>query len=150
VRRWWSLPFLVPSFAALLFASVAAYQGLVVMPGLRWAASPNAISPVVLRAATRGEEQTIELRRGEPLSVLSLDVNGAAAGSALHYEFAPEDGSQRYAGTAQAPPLGAPLLVVVPRSELSKAGEWTLTLRGSDGGEIARYPFAVQFINRGD
>ena len=107
-------------------------------PGL---SGSRALSPVVLRAAARGDEQTIDLRSGQPFSVLSLDVNAADPGAALRYEIEPEGGTPRVTGSAVAPAPGSPLLVVVPHAKLDLAGRWTLVLRKPEGAEIARYPF---------
>ena len=52
---WLSPASLVPSTAALAFGSLAAWQAFVLIPSLRWANAPQALSPVVLRAAARGE-----------------------------------------------------------------------------------------------
>src|SRR5215510_2336919 len=59
--RWWSWlspAALVPSFAAIVLACVVGYQSLVTIPGL---SRSQAVSPLVLRAAARGDEQTIDL-----------------------------------------------------------------------------------------
>ena len=84
---WLSPAALVPSTAALGFGCLAAWQAFVLIPSLRWASAPQALSPIALRAAARGEEQALSIRRNEPLSALSLDVNAAAAGEPLSYEL---------------------------------------------------------------
>jgi hypothetical protein len=79
VRRggWfsWLSPALAPSLAALALGCLAAWQAFVVIPPLRWAGAPQALSPVVLRASARGEEQALGIRRDRAVSLLSLDVN---------------------------------------------------------------------------
>ena len=105
---WLSFPVLAPSALALAFGCVAAWQAFVLIPGLRWAESPQALSPIVLRAAARGEEQALEIRRDQAVSMLSLDVNAAAPGDPLKYEVDGPGGGSRLIGTTQAPPVASP------------------------------------------
>ncbi|MEO8594393.1 MAG: zf-HC2 domain-containing protein [Candidatus Solibacter sp.] len=141
---WLSPSSWVPSAAAVACGTLAAWQGLVVIPSLRWADNPQALAPVVLRAAARGEEQAIEIRRGQPVSALSLDINAAAPGAALRFDLVAPGGSVRYQGGAQAPPAGSALIVVLPNSVIGESGSWSLLLHTQAGEEIARYPFSVQ------
>ena len=124
---------------------LAAWQAWVVIPPLRWAGTPQALSPIVLRAAARGEEQALDIRRGQAVSLLSLDVNGAGAGVPLTYEVMAPGGATRHRGAAQAPPAGTPLIVVLPNAAIREPGSWVLRLRNQQGEEMARYPFSVQF-----
>jgi hypothetical protein len=138
---WLTPSALVPLAASLMLASVVGYQSLVLIPSLR---SSRALTPVVLRAAARGEEQTLDLRSREPYFVFSLDVNAAEPDSPLIYEASPEKGPVRSNGPATAPPPGSPLIIVIPHSDFNQAGAWTLVLRTPHGAEIARYPFSVR------
>ena len=54
-------------------------------------------------------------------------------------------GATRHRGAAQAPPAGAPLIVVLPNAAIREPGSWVLRLRTQQGEEMARYPFSVQF-----
>ena len=146
-RGWfsWLFPAMLPSAAAVALGCLAAWQALVVIPSLRWAGAPQALSPVVLRAAARGEEQVIAIRRDQAVSLLSLDVNSADPGAALTYEVIAPGGAARHKGTAQAPPAGSPLIVVLPNAAIRVPGAWVLILRNPQGAELARYPFSVQF-----
>ncbi len=148
VRRggWFSwLPSpLAPSMAAVALGCLAAWQAFVVIPPLRWAAAPQALSPIVLRAAARGEEQAIVIRRDQAVSLLSLDVNSADSGAPLNYEVIAPGGAVRHKGAALAPPAGSPLIVVLPNAAIHQPGAWALLLRNAEGAEIARYPFSVQ------
>jgi len=142
--KWWGWltpAALIPTAAAAMLACVVGYQQFVTIPGL---SGSRALSPVVLRAAARGEEQTIHVRSGQPFSVFSLSVNEADPGAALRYEIAPDGSTPRVTGTAVAPAPGSPLLVVVPHAKLDLAGAWTLVLRKPEGAEIARYPFQLK------
>jgi hypothetical protein len=98
----------------------------------------------VLRAAARGEEQALTIRRDQALSLLSLDVNSADPGVALTYEVIAPGGATRHKGATQAPPAGSPLIVVLPNAAIREPGAWVLLLRNPQGTEIARYPFSVQ------
>jgi hypothetical protein len=140
---WLSFPVLAPSALALAFACVAAWQTFVLIPGLRWAQSPQALSPIVLRAAARGEEQALEVRRDQAVSMLSLDVNAAAPGAPLMYEVVSPGGGSRLNGTTQAPPVASPLVVLLPNSAIREGGSWVLILKTPQGAELARYPFSV-------
>jgi hypothetical protein len=140
---WLSFPVLAPSALALAFGCVAAWQSFVVIPGMRWSGSAQALSPIVLRAAARGEEQVIELRKDQPVSMLSLDINSASPGDALLYEVDGPGGRSRLSGTTQAPPMASPLIVMLPNAALREPGAWVLILRTPQGGELARYPFSV-------
>jgi hypothetical protein len=146
-RRWfdWLAPgALAPAAVAAGLAVVAAYQGWVVIPTLRTQTSSRALAPVVLRAAARGEEQTLEIRRDQPISLLSLDVNNADPGTPLTYDVIAPGGEARITSSAQAPPPGSPLIVVLSNTEFQQPGAWLLVLRTQKGAEVARYPFSVQ------
>jgi anti-sigma factor RsiW len=84
---WLSPSSLVPSSAAVAMGCLAAWQGLVVIPSLRWANVPQALAPVALRAAARGEEQMLDVRRDQPVAALSLDINAAAPGESLEFDL---------------------------------------------------------------
>jgi hypothetical protein len=119
---------------------VVGYQSLVTIPEL---SDSRALNTVVLRAAARGDEQTIDLRDGQPFTVLSFDVNAAEPGAPLRYEIGPEGSGARIKGTAIVPPPGKLLQVTAPHKKLDRAGAWTLILRTPQGTEIARYPFQL-------
>jgi hypothetical protein len=140
--RWF--PALLPSALAAGFACLAAWQGLVVIPSLRWAATPRALTPTVLRAAARGEEQTLSIARGQAVSLLSVDIDSADPGVVLTYELIAPGGATRHRATAQVPPAGSPLIVLLPSAVVRESGAWVLRLSGPQGAELARYPFSVQ------
>lgn len=138
---WLSPATLVPSTAAVTLGCLAAWQGFILVPSLR---SPQALSPVVLRAAARGEGQVLDIRRDQQLSLLSLDVNSAEPGVLLTYELTAPSGAVWHRGAAYAPPAGSPLIVVLPNAEIRETGPWVLLLRSRKDAEPARYPFSVQ------
>jgi Putative zinc-finger len=139
--RWLSPAALAPMAAAAMLACVVGYQSLVVIPRLQ---DTEAFEPLVLRAAARGDEQTIDLSSREPAYMIQIDVNAAEPGTPLVYEVGPEGGEVKMKGTAKAPPPGLPLLVRLPKSKLDRAGGWNLILRTASGSEIARYPFQLK------
>ncbi len=140
---WLSPAALVPSTAAIALGCVAGWQGLVLIPSLRWASSPQALSPIALRAAARGEEQALIVHRDQPLSALTLDVNFADPGVPLTYDLIAPNGAVRFSKATQAPPAGTSLLLLLPTSAIRESGSWTLSLRNRQGVE-SRYPFSVQ------
>ena len=141
---WLAPAALAPSAVACGLAVVAAYQGWVVIPALRWQTGSRAMAPMVLRAAARGEEQALEIRRDQPVSLLSLDVNGPDPATPLTYELIAPGGEVRISNPTQAPPLGSPLIVVLANTQIRQPGAWVLVLRTQKGAEVARYPFQVQ------
>lgn len=136
--------FLIPLAAAAALALVAGYQGLVVIPGLRELAGPQALTPVVLRPVTRGELPVVPA--GQPgLISFALDVNAAPSGPELIYDLGAESGATVLSGMARTPPPGTPLLLVLPANILT-SGRYVLTLRdASDRSiELGAYRFSVQ------
>jgi hypothetical protein len=141
---WLSPAALVPSTAAIGLGCLAAWQGLVLIPSLRWASSPQALSPIALRAAARGEEQALIVHRDQPVSALSLDINAADPGTALTYDLVAPGGAIIFNKPTTVPPAGSPLVLFLPTKAIREPGSWTLRLR-KQGAEIASYPFTVQF-----
>jgi len=150
-RGWfsWLAPAtLIPSTAAVALGCLAAWQSFILIPSLRWAGEPQALSPIALRAAARGEEQVLSIARTQGMSLLSLDVNGADPDTPLVFDLVGPGGTVRHSGSARAPQAGSPLVVVLPNSKIGEPGSWVLRLRNSKGEELASYPFSVQF-NKG-
>src|SRR5215831_6127498 len=131
-RPWWSM-WLSPALAAGLGA-VAVYQGLFVIPGLRWQTESRAMAPVWLRAAARGDEQIVEIRRDQPVTLLSLDVNGVDPGAVLRYDIEGPAGA-KISNTTTAPPAGSSLIVYLTNTDIKGPGAWTLYLRDAKGNE---------------
>jgi hypothetical protein len=124
-------------------AVMAAYQGLIVIPGLRSQTESRAMAPIALRAAARGDEQTIEILRDQPATLLQLDVNNVEPGTPLTYEIT-GTGPSKIANATNAPPLGSSLIVILKNTDFNGPGLWTLVLRDKKGAEVSRYPFSVQ------
>jgi hypothetical protein len=141
---WLSPSSLVPSSAALAMGCLAAYQGLVVIPSLRWASTPVALAPVALRAAARGEEQVLDVRRDQPVSALALDINSAEPGESLKYDLVAPGGAVRYQSAVSVPPAGSSLVLFLPTSTLRESGSWQVLLHNQREAEVGRFPFSVQ------
>jgi hypothetical protein len=135
---------MAPAAVAAGFAIVAGYQAWIVIPGLESRTGSRAMAPIVLRAAARGDEQTLDLRRDQPISFLSLDVNGVEPGTPLTYDVIAPGGEARISSAAEAPPEGSQLIVMLSTAEVHEPGAWKLILRTKKGMEVARYPFTVQ------
>ena len=143
-RKWFSLPALVPSAAALVVTVMAGYQTLVTIPALRTTAEPQAVETFVLRAVSRGDEPVIPVERKDGLSVLAMDVNTGEAGQPVAWELQPPGGARPISGSAKAPKSGEQLLISLANATLRHAGVWTLILRTPQGVESGRYPFRVE------
>ena len=141
---WLSTSMLAPCAASLALAVVAGYQGLVVIPSLRETAAPQALEPVVLRPVSRGEEPAVQVTRKGGVSILSMDVNSGEPGHKITFELAPPPGASKITGSAQVPPAGTQLLLVLANATLQQPGAWTLILRTTDGAEMGRYPFRIE------
>jgi hypothetical protein len=141
---WLTPSSMAPAAVAAGFAIVAGYQAWIVIPGLESRTGSRAMAPIVLRAAARGDEQTLDLRRDQPISFLSLDVNGVEPGTPLTYDVIAPGGEARISSAAEAPPEGSQLIVMLSTAEVHEPGAWKLILRTKKGMEVARYPFTVQ------
>jgi hypothetical protein len=155
-RRAW-FGWLQPAYAAPLAASVVllmltGYQSLVVIPGLRQelgqATAPRALPSVTLRSMTRGDNNLVRLAGADRFFQLSLDVNADRPFPRYQCEVQNGAGAVLFSIPAPAPPLGAPLNLLIPAQRL-EAGQYTLIVRGLSaagdlGPEVGRYPFTYQ------
>jgi anti-sigma factor RsiW len=141
---WLTPAVMAPSTAAIALAVLAGYQAFVVIPPMRETVAPQAMEPVILRAAARGEEPTVQVTRKTGLAVLAMDVNAGEPGQKIGYELMPPGGATVISGSTQSPPAGMQLLLVVPNATLQRPGIWTLILRTPQGSEAGRYPFSVE------
>ena len=142
-RRGWYSSTVVPWAAAASLAIVAGYQAV------RPAAAPplsvtQAVTPVSLRPASRGAGVSLA-RPQQGTVVLALDVIAVDPGVALTYDLRTVDDRSVASGVAQAPPVGTPLLLLVPATTLHSPGGYVLRLRAGAAAEapIAEYRVAV-------
>ncbi len=134
-RRWYQSP-AIPWAAAAALAVVAGYQALVPAPG-RSIGQPMALAPITLRPASRGQEPRVAIARDTAVVTLAIDASSTVAGSALSYAIRTAAGAAVASGTVQAPQPGAPLLLLVPSSQIPAPGHYVLVVADSE------YPFEV-------
>jgi len=134
-RRWYQSP-AIPWAAAAALAVVAGYQALSPTPG-RSIGQPMALAPVTLRPASRGQEPRITVARDAAVVTLAIDASSTAAGTELSYAIRKAAGAVVVSGKLPTPPPGAPLLLLVPSSQIRVPGHYVLIVGDSE------YPFEV-------
>jgi hypothetical protein len=146
-RPAWRRPSVVlPWAAAATLALTAGYQSLVTVPGLREATSTQALSPVMLRGATRGAVPVVTVSPGQRFVTLALDVMTSSA-KELRYDLLDEAGNTLLSGRTPLPLSGAPLYLLIPADELGRQGRHTLIVRDPDssGAALGEYTFDVAY-----
>jgi len=134
-RRWSGSAF-VPWALAASLALFAAYQSLLVIPGLR---SPRAVDAFTLRPDSRGQE-TVVASPGD--AMLVIEVNDVREGADLKYEIKAAGGAQVVSRHGKAPRAGAPFLVLVPSSALGPDTHYMVTIEdGATGQSVGTYRF---------
>jgi len=126
----------IPWAAAAALATLASYQSLVTVPTLKHAVAPEAISPVMLRGATRGASTVVKISAGQRFVALATDVMAEAGVRALTYELLDATHTPVASGQASVPAAGAPLMLVIPVDELHSAGRYTLIVRSTEQGAV--------------
>jgi hypothetical protein len=126
-------------------AVVAGYQALVVIPGLKAGQTAQALTPVVLRSASRGEATEIPIGDRAGMVALALDINLDPLPAEVIYDLTSEAGVAVASGRVPPPSPGTPLLLLIPRGALT-TGRYTVIVRDparpqSDAGA---YPFVVR------
>jgi hypothetical protein len=132
----------IPWAAAAMLAVTTGYQALVVVPGLRQAIAPQALSPVMLREATRGTVPAVTVSSGQRFITLGMDVTTAATGD-VTYNLLDSAGSTILSGRTPLPPAGAPLFLLIPTDGLVRPGRYTLIVSdpASAGATLGEYAF---------
>jgi hypothetical protein len=141
-RLAWRRPsLLLPWAAAASIALAAGYQSLVVVPGLRQALSPQSLSPVMLREATRGSVPVVTVSSGQRFVTLGVDVMTQSTRD-IAYDLLNATGNTILSGRTPVPPSGVPLLLLLPADELGQ-GRYTLIVRDTDssGAPLGEYGF---------
>jgi hypothetical protein len=132
----WSGSAFVPWALAASLALFAAYQSLLVIPGLR---SPRAVDAFTLRPDSRGQEAVVA-SAGD--AMLIMEVNDVREGADLKYEIKAADGAQVVSRHGRAPRAGAPFLVLVPSSALAADTHYVVTIEdGATGQPVGTYRF---------
>jgi hypothetical protein len=131
----------LPWAAAASFAVVAGYQSMRVPSSV--AGGPMALTPLTLRAATRGEQLTISPKPGSVVT-LAIDLDGNRFENGLKYELRDERGDVVSSGDAPVPVSGAPLLLLFPSSVFGSSGRYVLGVQQpGTTSNVAEYRFAV-------
>lgn len=143
-RRTWSPSVVLPWAAAAVLAMAVGYQSLVTVPGLREGLGPQALTPITLRAASRGAEPQVAAPASGPVT-FAIDMSGVQAGTRLTYDLRTVGGDMAASGSAEAPSPGTPLLLLVPGSAVTAPGRYVLTVRGGgpEGPAETDYRFTV-------
>lgn len=141
------LMWFAPLGAAAALALVASYQAFVTIPGLRsQLAAPQALLPVAVAPASRGEGTVIPVSRTGGALVLALDVNmDPPPTEQLVYDLRTDAGVAVLSGYAPVPPQGTPLLLLLPGNSLN-AGQYAIVVRDSadPNREGGTYRFIVR------
>jgi len=129
-----------------MLALTTGYQSLVTVPMLRQANSPQSLSPVMLRQATRGAVPVVKVSPEQRFVTLGLDVMSSSA-QEVTYDLLDQAGGTILSGRAPLPPSGAPLFLLISADELGGQGRYTLTVRdpGSTGAPLGEYGFDVAY-----
>jgi anti-sigma factor RsiW len=123
------VPAFVPWAAAATLAIVAGYQAISrpQVPGGGPGGPVIALSPVTLRAASRGAEAVVSPGLSGMVT-LAVDL-GDPAFASLEYDIRDADGRTVAHGSAPVPAGGAPLLLTAPSTILRPAERYVLTLK---------------------
>jgi hypothetical protein len=146
-RPVWQHPsVIVPWAVAATLALTTGYQSLVTVPALRQANSPQSLSPVMLREATRGAVPVVTMTPGQRFVTLGIDVMTSSA-QEVRYDLLDQAGATILSGLAPLPPSGAPLFLLIPADELGRQGRHTLIVRdpASSGATLGEYGFDVAY-----
>jgi len=133
--RPWYKSAAIPWAAAATLAIVAGYETFIAAPG-RPLSHPEALAPVTLRPASRGQGPKVVVAGSSSVVTLAVDANSAVS-SDVSYSIRTASGAIISSGKVQAPQAGAPLLLLVPSAEVSPPGRYILSVGDSE------YPFEV-------
>jgi hypothetical protein len=132
--------------------AVVLYQSLVRIPELEHRAAlalaPQPLYTAVLRAETRGEEQTVQLPEDESWLLLVLDVNDPRPSPRYRVALTRNDGTPIFTRLINTPPPGDSWRLLLPASNIS-SDSYTLAVYPEQGDirqadAIGFYRFAVQ------
>lgn len=145
-RRFWQRPpAAVPWAAAAALALVVGYQSFVAVPALREVVAPQALSPVMLRGATRGADPVVSVAPGQAFVTLGAYVDAPPEGRDLEYALSSGGGVAVVSGRAPLPAEGDPLMLLVPVDALAGPGQYTLVVRDAERPQevLGEYEFIV-------
>ena len=143
----WERPWMAPALASVALAGVAAYQAVVVIPGLRGqlnaALSPQPVASYVLPPLSRGDAYALAVPDIGHFYAIYMDPTWPATFAAYVCSVQDKSGSTRFSVRLSAPPPGKPIEILMPRS-LLPSGRYTVVIRnaaetGKPEAELARY-----------
>jgi hypothetical protein len=130
--RGWRPSVVLPWAVAATLAVAVGYQ-------VRQAPQPGfeaqALSPITLRPASRGTEPVVPLA-GASAVTLAVEVSSAEPGE-LAFDLRSSANAAVSSGRVQAPPPGAPLLLLIPVWTLTPGEHYILTVRHASSGSPA-------------
>jgi hypothetical protein len=146
----WRGPVLAPYAIAAGLAVLTAWQGLLVIPGLRSAAEPQLVASAALRATVRGSDQTVVVPKAARFFEVTLDVDSNARVAAWECDIVRGNGSPMFTVHAPAGPVQpASLSLLLPAARF-EPGEYVVVLRGRSEGaaaspvEFDRFKFLIE------
>lgn len=132
----------MPWAAAAALALFAGYQALVLVPDLRSMATAQAVSPVVLRQATRGPAlPTVTLPDSGGFVAVAPDVDTRGVTGPIPYRLQRADGTHILSDRADVGAPGQPLVLLLPAKDVRQPGEYVLII--DIGGTPEEYHFQV-------
>ena len=141
-----------PALAALALAVVAAYQGSVVIPGLRSQLHdtllPQPMASYVLPPVSRGDARTVEVPDIGHFYAIYMDPTWEGHFAAYLCSMLDESGATRFSVRVSAPPPGKPIQILMARS-LLPSGRYAVVIRnvaetGKPETELARYALILK------
>lgn len=148
----WARPLAAtPAFAALAFAALAGYQGLVTVPALRQQlariAQGQQLPSFVLMGASRGEGNRVAVPSGAGFFALTFDPVWTPSFARYRCDVLDAGGAVRTSIQANAPAAGQPISLLLGKSD-HPAGSYVLLVKGiaADNStvDVARYTFTVE------
>jgi anti-sigma factor RsiW len=144
---WRQASVAIPWAAAAALALTVGYQSTVTVPNLQVAAGPQAVTPVVLRGASRGADPVVKIPANDKTFVtLAPDVMAGPETKALAYDLRGPAQSAVLSGRAPLPLSGAPLMLLIPADRFVGPGSYTLVVRDADRPDtvIGEYRFVAE------
>jgi hypothetical protein len=139
---WLRVPVLAPSLAAAVLACLAAYQGLVQIPGLKDGYTAQSIEPVSLRSASRGTELSVPVAQRPGFFSVGVLLAAEPQGGPVSYTLVDSSGRQVTAGNAPAPAPGRSLILLLPNNAVHADNRYTLRLAQASR-DLGEFPFIV-------
>ena len=144
LRAWFAVP------AMALLVALVAYQGLVLVPGLRRSVVEPHVLPALslINVATRGGNTPVVSIHSGSSFLLFVDIAAGAQFSSYQAELYSPSGEREWSLPISAQTAHDTVSIEVPAG-LKMPGVYKLTVRGTSGdghsSEVGTYPFELQF-----